>query len=257
MKRFIFCIAVAVCLFATGCATSTDSVLFQTSTIDALLASVYDGELSCRELLEHGNFGIGTFDALDGEMVLLDSKIYQIKADGHVYTPKLSTMTPFATVCEFSGEDPFQLGVATDYDELKRLLDKRIPNQNLFYAIKISGKFRQIKTRSVPRQKKPYPPLKEITKNQPEFEMKNVSGNIVGFRCPPYVTGINVPGYHLHFISSDKSSGGHILSFELLEGICEVDTLNRYFLTLPIATKEFSTTDLSLDRSEDLNNVER
>jgi acetolactate decarboxylase len=98
--------------------------------------------------------------------------------------------------------------------------------------------------------------LKEVTKNQPEFDMKNISGTIVGFRCPPFVKGINVPGYHLHFLSNDKSKGGHVLEFELSDGELELDVLNRYILQLPKETEDFAHTDLSKDRGRELEDVE-
>ncbi|MFC1497555.1 acetolactate decarboxylase [Verrucomicrobiota bacterium] len=97
----------------------------------------------------------------------------------------------------------------------------------------------------------------EVTKNQPEFAMENIAGTIVGFKCPAYVKGINVPGYHLHFISSDKTQGGHILSLEITKGECEIDVLNLYSLALPVNTSAFSGTDLSKDRSKELKDVEK
>ena len=256
MKRLL-CLIVGLCILISGCVTPAKDTVFQTSTIDALLAGVYDGNMSCRDLLKHGNFGIGTFDRLDGEMVLLDGNMYQIKADGKVYEPDLSTKTPFAAVCQFTTDRVIPIKTGSDYETISNLINEYAPNQNLFYAIKITGQFRSMKTRSVPGQQKPYPPLKEVTSDQPEFNMKNISGTIVGFRCPPYVKGINVPGYHLHFISSDLTQGGHILNFEITDGKCEIDVLNQYFLTLPIDTKEFAETDLSKDRSKELKAVEK
>jgi acetolactate decarboxylase len=257
-QKILLFIALGIALWGTGCTTiaPTDTA-FQTSTIDALLAGVYDGDMSCRQLLTHGDFGIGTFDHLDGEMVVLDGNLYQIKSDGKVYSPDMSTNTPFATVCKFVMDKTFTVGAGTNYKALEHLINQHVPNQNLFYAIKITGKFSQMKTRSVPGQKKPYPPLKTVTSHQPEFKMKNVSGTIVGFRCPPYVKGINVPGYHLHFISDDRTQGGHILSFKIITARCEIDILNNYFLTLPLNTKGFAETDLSKDRSKELKAVEK
>ncbi len=256
MKQLLY-FAVGLCLLVSGCAMPARDTVFQTSTIDALLAGVYDGDMSCRRLLKHGDFGIGTFDRLDGEMVLLDGNIYQVKADGKVYEPAPSIKTPFATVCRFTTDRTFPIKTGSDYEAVENLINESVPNQNLFYAIKITGQFRSMKTRSVPGQQKPYPSLKEVTRAQPEFIMKNISGTIVGFRCPPYVKGINIPGYHLHFISSDHTQGGHILSFEIADGKCEIDVLNQYFLTLPANTKEFAETDLSKDRSKELKDVEK
>ena len=247
---------IGVFLFASGCTRPRKDTLFQVSTIDALLAGVYDGNTSCRDLLAHGNFGLGTFNRLDGEMVVFRGKIYQIKTDGKAYTPPLSAKTPFATVCRFNADKEFPLPAGTTYPELKNLLEKYAPNPNLFYAIKITGLFRTIKTRSVPAQKKPYPPLAEVVRHQVVFNLHNVYGTIVGFRCPAYIKGINVAGYHLHFISRDRTQGGHVLSFELAEGKCAINTLNRYLLILPRKIKAFAETDLSEDRTQALKTVE-
>ncbi len=256
MKK-ILSIIIVLCFVLSGCVTPEKNTAFQTSTIDALLAGVYDGKMTCGELLEHGDFGIGTFNHLNGEMVILDGTVYQVRSCGKVFTPGPKQKTPFATVCEFESEKVVPLKSGLDYEGFKKQLDKVAPNQNFFYAIKITGKFKTMKTRSVPEQHKPYPPLKEVTKHQPEFNMENISGTVVGFRCPPYVKGINVPGYHLHFISDDKTKGGHILKFELLNGECEIDILNQYFLTLPVDDKEFAETNLSINRSKELDEVEK
>jgi acetolactate decarboxylase len=255
LKKRLLLVALLL-LFIFGCAGPQKDTAFQTSTINALLAGVYDGDITCRELLRHGDFGIGTFDRLDGEMALVNGNIYQIKADGKVYRPDLALKTPFATVCEFTPDHTLTVCPDTDYNGLKRLIDSQFPNQNLFYGLKIKGKFRSMKTRSVPGQEKPYPPLPEVTKNQPEFSMRDISGTIVGFRCPPYVKGINVPGYHLHFISRDKEKGGHVLEFEVESAECEIDVINRYTLVLPQKKSEFSRTDLGRDRSKELKEVE-
>ena len=257
MKKYFLCLVTIVFLFCFGCATPTNNTITQTSTIDALLAGLYDGDMSCRQLLKYGNLGIGTFDRLEGEMIILNNKLYQVKADGKVYTPDINTKTPFATICEFSTDKTIPLSKAMDYTALKKLIDKILPNQNMFYAIKIVGKFAQVKTRSVPAQKKPYPPLAEVTKNQPEFHMQNVSGTIVGFRCPPYVKGINVPGYHLHFINDDFTNGGHVLGFQVTDAKCDLDFYSRYLLILPTDKDALKNIDLSKDRSEELQQVEQ
>lgn len=256
MKRLLALITL-LCFLVAGCATKKKDVVYQTSTIDALLAGVYDGQMSCKQLLRHGDFGIGTFDGLDGEMLVLDGNVYQVKADGRVYQPDASVNTPFATVCRFDPDQRFPIERGVDFEKIEHVIDQHAFNRNIFYAVRIDGRFRKVRTRSVPRQNKPYPPLSEVTQSQPEFEASNISGSIVGFRCPSYVKGVNVPGYHLHFISTDRSMGGHILSFEIDHAECEIDALNQYYLSLPEGDDAFSTTDLSRDRSEELEKVER
>ncbi len=255
MKKTILSLLVVVVALCLSCASSVKNTVVQTSTVDALLAGVYDGHISCRQLLEYGDFGLGTFDHLDGEMIVLNRKVYQVKADGNVYTPSETITTPFAAVCGFSSDYTLPLANGTDYETLKKCVNNAVPNQNVFCAIKIKGTFRKMKTRSVPRQQKPYPPLVEVTKNQPAFYMENISGTIVGFRSPPFVKGINVPGYHLHFISDDHSKGGHILSFELISGVSDLDICDRFLLILP--GKGLEHLDLSKNRSKELKRVEQ
>ncbi len=251
------CIFQAIILIVLlGCGVPARNTIYQTSTIDALLLGLYDGDLSCRDLLKHGDFGIGTFDGLDGEMVILGGTVYQVKGDGQVHKPDPNTKTPFATTCYFHPEKTISIDASTDDKRMESLIDAAAPSRNLFCAIKITGQFRAMRTRSVPAQRKPYPPLKEAARKQTEFEMNDVFGTIVGFRCPPYVKGINVPGYHLHFINEEKNQGGHVLSFEMIKGKCEIDILNHYFLRLP-HTKDFAEADLSGDQIKDLNDVEK
>jgi acetolactate decarboxylase len=243
-------------LLAAGCAAPPKSGVFQTSTIDALLAGTYDGDLSLRDLLAKGDFGLGTYDNLDGEMVLLDGEFYQIKADGRVYRPDLDGETPFAAVCRFAPDAAFALPEGLDMAGAERAIDEHATNRNFFYAIRIDGHFKAIRTRSVPAQERPYPPLSEIAATQPTFDRENVSGTVLGFRCPPYVAGINVPGYHLHFISQDRSFGGHILSFEMLMGRAQVDELDRFEMQLP-RTTDFADVDLTRNREKELEGVEK
>jgi acetolactate decarboxylase len=265
----------AVCLLCllfnavTGCSTDSSfskyadnpvaqrETLTQISTIDAILNGVYDGVLTCGALKEYGDFAIGTFAGLDGEMVGLDGDFYQVKADGIAYPVSDSMETPFACVTFFDVDREEQLPGGTDYEQLEEFLDGILPTGNIFYAIKIEGTFSYMKTRSVPGQKKPYPPLVEITKNQPVFEFSDVEGAIVGFRCPAYVAGVNVVGYHLHFLTKDKDAGGHVLEFIVEEAIAYVDYTSEFFMILPGEDSDFYQIDLTPDKQEELEQAEK
>jgi acetolactate decarboxylase len=251
MKKLLL---VSVLLLAAGCTPQADRIT-QTSTIDALLAGAYDGQIECRQLLNYGDFGIGTFDRLDGEMTVVDGKIYQIKSDGKVYTPALTLKTPFATVCKFKADAQFDLK-SVNFKTAESMIDEKFPNPNQFLAVKITGTFKYMKVRSVPAQSKPYPPLVEVAKTQPVFEMNDVAGTIVGFRAPPFVKGINVSGYHFHFLSDDFTQGGHILDFELADAKCQIDKCNELLLILP-KDDVLRNIDLSKDKSQELQKVEK
>ncbi len=257
MKKYSVAVVIYFSLFFLTFPARAQDTVMQVSTIDALVAGLYDGTMSCDRLLQYGDLGIGTFDRLEGEMVVLDGTVYQVKVDGKVYTPDEKITTPFAAVCRFGADDTIELKKGLKFKELEEAIDASLPNKNLFYAVKITGTFSYMKTRSVPAQSKPYPPLAEVTKGQAVFEMNNIAGTIVGFRCPPYVQGINVPGYHLHFISDDRARGGHILGLEIDTGICHVDRSNRFLLVLPTEGEAFQKVDLSKDRSKELYQIEK
>lgn len=240
-----------------GCAhcQQQKDTLYQLSTIDALLNAEYDGETDLESLKTHGDFGLGTFNNLDGEMLLLDGTFYQIKSDGKVYTASSDTKTPFACVTFFDEKEVFVLESGTNYAKFAK--DSQLYFlPNYFYAVKMEGTFRMIKARSVPAQKKPYPLLTEVVKTQPVFELRDVKGTLAGFFTPCFFKGINVTGLHLHFISDDRKSGGHVLDFEIADGFLKTDKTTNIFLSLP-DSPEFSAIDFRNDREKDLNKVEK
>ena len=254
-------LAVIILVIAGGCsgkaAADQQDTLVQVSTFDALLAGNYDGVAALGDLKVYGDFGIGTLDGLNGELIVLDGKFYNVRADGIAYIVADNTTTPFASITFFNSDLDEVLVSGVNFTAFETLLDELLPTDNLFYAVKIEGTFSYVKTRSVPAQQKPYPLLTEVTKNQPTFEFDDVTGTVVGFRCPPYVTGINVPGYHLHFLTADKKSGGHILEFVVAEARVSVDNTARFFMLLPPEGSDFYKQDLSVDREDEMEQVEK
>ena len=251
------CIAsfLALAFLIPGTIASENETLFQTSVISALMQGVYDGTMTFKDLGAHGDFGIGTVQALDGEMVGLDGEFYQVKSNGIAYRVDDSMTTPFAEVAFFKPEETITLNGTTNLTELESRLDGMLATRNLFYGIRIDGTFDYVKTRSVPMQSKPYPPLSEAIKAQKIFEFHDVKGTIVGFRCPDYVDGVNVPGYNLHFITLDRSAGGHLLDFNLENASVKVDSLSELDLALP-ENEEFYQADLAEDQQAALAKLE-
>ena len=139
---------------------------------------------------------------------------------------------------------------------LQAYIDENTPSENIFYAILVNGTFSYAKTRSVPAQEKPYPLLADAVKNQSVFEFHNVTGILVGFKSPKYVDGgINVAGYHLHFLTTDRTAGGHLLDVEAEEAVLQIDYTDGFMMELP-DTKEFLDIDLSGKKEEELKAVE-
>jgi len=208
-------------------------ILYQASTINALLAGYYDGILSCGELTRQGDIGLGTFDGLDGEMIVLDRIVYQVTSDGAVQTVSSALMVPFANVTFFDPDETFAMHNINSLDQLQKELDRHLINRNVFYAIRIDGTFPAVKVRSVAKQSKPYPKLADAVKNQSVFELSNVKGTLVGFWCPEFIQALNVPGFHLHFLADDRRRGGHVLDCRLAEGKVSLDPTAAFTIQLP------------------------
>ncbi|MDA2918117.1 acetolactate decarboxylase [Desulfobacterota bacterium AH_259_B03_O07] len=230
--------------------------VFQMSTISALSQGLYDGEITYAQLAQHGDFGLGTFNGLDGEMVAFDGKFYQIKSDGKVYPVDGSLKAPFAVVMFFDPTVKFSSDDETDFKAFQHAIDGAVPSKNLFYAVKCEGDFKLIKVRTVPRQKKPYPPEVEVAKTQVVSVCRNVRGTMVGFRFPDYTKGINVSGYHLHFLNQSFSAGGHVFDFVVSEVRIEIDVVSNLHMAVP-ESGEFLTADLSKDQTEAIRKVEK
>eukprot|EP00914_Ancora_sagittata_P035125 GHVO01070945.1.p2 GENE.GHVO01070945.1~~GHVO01070945.1.p2 ORF type:complete len:259 (+),score=-0.57 GHVO01070945.1:323-1099(+) len=250
-KKLGIIIAIIAVILVSNINKKNDDTVFQVSTINALLEGVYDSNLSIKELSQNGNFGIGTFNALDGEMIALDGKFYQVKADGKVYKVNSKEKTPFASVTDFKADKTILITDIENYKKLKETINKELKTNNIFYAIKITGDFDYVKTRSVPRQTKPYMPLVEVVKNQPEFEFNSTKGTLIGYLLPDFVQKINVPDYHLHFLSNDKTKGGHLLECKIKNAKIEIDY--KHSLTLKVPTnKDFYQTNISKTATKSL-----
>jgi acetolactate decarboxylase len=231
-------------------------VLFQTSTIGALLDGAYDGDVTFAQLAEHGDLGIGTLDALDGEMIALDGRFYRADVDGRVSEVDPDRRTPFAVVTWFEAEAETALGVAHDHGELLARLDRLATDADGMCAVRIAGDWDFVRARSVPAQRRPYRPLAEVVADQHVFELHDVSGTMVGFRFPGYAEGLEVAGYHLHFIDSERRRGGHVLDSRLRTGHASVDRGEGLHVELPPGV-QLESPDLDEAMREAVARVER
>ncbi|MDD3814486.1 MAG: acetolactate decarboxylase [Desulfocapsaceae bacterium] len=230
--------------------------LFQYSTINGLLKGFYDGDLSFSDLSAHGDLGLGTFNHLDGEMVALDGRFYQVRMDGVAYPVKGEQNTPFAVVTRFDADQNADLPVELNYQGLQQNLDRLITNRNHFYAFRIPGHFRKMMVRSVPSQRPPYRPLAEVVKEQAVFKYEDTEGTLIGFYTPDFMQGLNVPGYHFHFLNKNKTRGGHVLDLQTGPGKIEIDEISEIVMSLP-GSPTFATLDLAQDQAKALQQVEK
>lgn len=232
------------------------ATLFQVSTAGALVEGLYRGEVNIAALRDHGDFGIGTFNGLNGEMVALDGEFFQVRANGEVRKAHDENRVPYAMILRFP-EGPTQtLGDCIDFDGLCKQLDHLRDSQNVFYALRIEGEFSTIVTRSVHMTPEGVP-LVEAASQQSEFILHDVRGTLVGFWSPSYFKDVLVSGYHLHFISEDKTSGGHLLGCSSGHGLlAKVRRISDFRVSLPESAK-FLHANLSRHASEDLERAEK
>jgi acetolactate decarboxylase len=186
-------------------------VLFQASTIGALLDGSFDGDLTFAELGERGDLGLGTLNGLDGEMIALDGEFLRADVDGDVTPVAAGERTPFAVVTWFEPKVEAEIAAGLDHDAILELVDHLAPRGASSFAVRLDGRFASVRARSVPRQEPPYRPLGEVVADQHVFELTDVEGTMVGFRFPAFVEGIEVAGYHLHFVDRARRRGGHVL----------------------------------------------
>ncbi len=231
------------------------ATLFQVSTSTALVEGIYKGAVSIGHLREHGDFGLGTFEGLDGEMLAFDGRFFQIRSDGTVREAADSDLSPFAAVTHFKAEHSVDVAEAPDLEALLARLDGLRASNNVFYAIRIDGQFNFMHTRAMCKSEEGTP-LAVAAAHQPEFRMREVGGTLVGFWSPPYVKTLEVPGYHLHFITDDRGAGGHLLECSGRALRVQIEQVNELRVALP-ENEEFLKADLTRDPAGDLDKAER
>lgn len=207
--------------------------LFQVSTAGALVAGGFRGCASYGEIRRHGDFGVGTFDCLDGEMVAVGGEFFQLRSDGTARPVTDVEQAPFAMVTFFCGDSSERIDEPVDHAGLLARLDTLIPDQGGFFAVQVDGQFSSVLTRTVSRQSEPFPTLAEACADQTEVTMVDVSGTLVGFRAPRYADGVTLGGYHFHFITDDRTRGGHVLDCRVAGGVIRFDSDSEFHIELP------------------------
>ena len=228
--------------------------LWQLSTSTAVVEGVFGDALHVRDLADHGDFGIGTFEQLDGEGILLDGLCWQAGADGRVRQAPQEEGIPFWIATHFESEHRIRLGPVSSLQQLGVLLDPHRPGANLFAAIRIRGVFDEVLVRSVSRVEAGST-LLDATRSQATFSHQAMRGTLVGFWSPTHASSLNIPGYHLHFLSDDHQHGGHLLDLKAASLDVDFDFQSNLRLALP-ETREFLTADLTADPTAALEEAE-
>lgn len=259
LNRFLAPWVAILCVGGTSAAFGEQpekDQISQVSVINALMLGQFHGTAPLKDVLKWGDFGLGTFDHLDGEMIILDGKVYQARADGSIHKCDLEMTTPFAVITPFEGEEKFDCPAVASLEQFELLLKDRLPPLDMFVAIKVRAKFDSISLRAVARQEPPFLPLAEVVKTQSQWQRTQISGTMIGIRSPKWVTGIGIPGYHWHFLSDDHQSGGHVFDCQFQTATVEFDRCGSWMIRLG---EELSASGLNLnqDLSKEIDQVER
>lgn len=232
-----------------------DHRIYLCAPINALVEGIYEEKIPFTEIKKHGDFGLGTFDNLDGEMIMLDGNIYQMTSDGRVHQVDENTLTPFACVTFYQPLTHDELEEDLDYPAFLLWLQNLLPSPNIFYAIRIEGRFNHVKVRSVPKQEN-YRPLVDVAKEQPVFEFTGIEGTLAGFFTPSYMSSLSVPGLHLHFLSADLQHGGHLISCRPHKIRAGVQCHSTLEMALPMSL-DYLTWDFRRNIEQDLEKAEK
>jgi acetolactate decarboxylase len=220
--------------------------IYQYSVFTALANKIYDGELTVGMLKEKGDLGLGTYNGLNGEMIVLNGSVYQFLANGNVREPGDSELVPLAVVTCFETDTLLKTNELLDYTRMKTLIEESLPSPNKGYAFRIEGTYGYIKCGSADKQVKPYSnTLSQALVNRPVFTWENIRGTLVGFWIPQYLDDINVPGFHLHFISEDETKAGHVLDFSADKLNISIDYCSGFNIELP-ETDDFKNAEFDL-----------
>ena len=266
LKKLFFALMMFVFLLGCNQQSSTNQItqtnntdtLFQVSTLQALMQGYYYPVSTVGKLKENGNFGIGCFEAVNGELIMVDGVVYQAIHDSSILVPDNNVTIPYATVTFFNNDINIDLENISSIDSLKEHLDKIVNENgnNVFYFVRIDGSFDTLYYRSEYAQKEPYKPLaKAMETDQTFFNKENETGTIVGLYCPDFMDKLNSSGWHFHFITADKKNGGHLLNVSAKKMSVLLDKKTTFKMILPEEEK-FQQFKLSKDMSKDMHEVE-
>ena len=233
--------------------------MYQVSTLQALALGYSRAVITAGELLKEGDTGLGTFEDVNGEMIVMDGHCYRADQDGYVTVVDPEIGVPFAAVSKLYGEQQFPLKNISDITSVQTELTRKIEERfglNSMHVARIDGEFEWIDARSEAPYRSQHISLKEIlSQTQKSFLFKNIRGSLVGVYFPDYMDGINMPGWHLHFLSEDRSRGGHVFDLSIRKGAAKVDKISSIVINLP-KEAAFDTYSLKEDLQDEIKSVE-
>ena len=234
--------------------------MYQVSTLQALMLGYSRSVITVGELIKHGNTGLGTFEDVDGEMIVTDGVCYRATETGEVVKAGGDKGVPFCAVCNMEDGEQVELGAFDNISDLKDKLNLIIDGHfglNSMHMVKSEGDFGLIDARSESPYRSHHVTLKNILgKTQKTFKFENIKGTLVAVYFPDYMDGINASGWHLHFVSSDRTKGGHVFEIKMRGGKALINKINSIELKLP-DEPVFDTYMLKKASGNDIKTVEQ
>ena len=234
--------------------------MYQISTLQALALGYTKSVTTVAELVEHGDIGIGTFENVNGEMIVADGRCYRAKEDGSVVEASQDMGVPFASVVKITGAKKFPLEDIENIQKLKEVLTLRIEEDfglNSMHVGRIDGVFRKVSARSESAYESQHVDLKDIlSETQKDFVFEDIEGTLVCIYYPDYMDGINASGWHIHFISADHTKGGHVFDIDIENAELALSKISDIEIKLP-SEPSFDTYSLKEASGSDIKKVEQ
>ena len=261
MKKFFasaFLATTILCNTTAAAPAQNRETIYQVALLQSLAMGYLDGSITVKDLKTHGDTGIGCFEGVNGEMIVLDGVVYQADENCKINVMGDKETVPFSNVTFFEKDFSVKLADVHDKAAFEKILNEHVNKhgRNSFYMVKITGTFNEILVRSERGAKEPYPTLVEVLKTQNEITPKNISGTVVGLYCPDFMSSLNSTGWHFHFISADKKLGGHVLDLNLKRGEAQFDKTDNFAMGLP-TKKNFHQLNFKQDMQEDIRKAEQ
>jgi len=238
LKALVSTFALAL-LAACASQQIPEGTITQAGCFESFAAGNFTGATSISRLSDGAEIGLGTFDAVDGELIILDGEAYRGAFDGTVTKVDGSLKTPFAVSSKAKADFVVKLENGMSSKAVSAAIDKAVGQPGAFLAIKAKVRFATLTLRAPPPAQSPKDTLVSVIARQKVFKLKDVSGVLIGFRTPAAYKGLNVPGYHFHFISDDRKAGGHVLGFSVAEGSAGVQICKELLLIAPPDAPDF------------------
>lgn len=217
-------------------------VLFQVSFTDAIMSGLQNGTADAADLVREGKYGLGTPVMPGGELIIVDGEVYVCNPCGKTTKVRGDTSVNFAVVADESESFSFELENTEGYENVRKKIERMITesagNLNHFCLAIMRGRFARVNIRTnefhISDGKYVFP--------QEYSDHEELHATAVGFYCPEYTAGLNMPGWHFHIISDDRRTGGHVMDMSPGKVAVSITVLTEWKLRLP-NNEEFNSID--------------